>query len=80
MDDYVVIKKVLDNPYSVRPLHDKLTTVENKRPSPPLPNLIAVHKTKSNTQNIITHLSIKTLTGWQDVKQRTLLLVLFSFF
>jgi len=30
MDENIVIKNVLDNPFSVRPLRDKLTTVENE--------------------------------------------------
>ena len=52
------IKKVIDNPFSVRPLHDGLTTAENERPAAPLPNLMTVHITKSNTQNIFASLYI----------------------
>jgi len=60
MDENIVIKNVLDNPFSVRPLRDKLTTVENEWPSAPLPNLMTVHTTKSNTQNILASLCLKT--------------------
>jgi hypothetical protein len=64
MDENIVIKKVIDNPFSVRPLHE-LTTVENERPAAPLPNLTIVHITNSNTQNMFASLYIKRLTGWQ---------------
>jgi hypothetical protein len=73
MDENTVIIKVLDNPFPVRPLHHQLTRVENERPAAPLPNLMTVRITKSNTQNIFASLYIKRLTGWQDVKRRHLL-------
>ena len=34
-DENTVIKKALDNLFSVRPLHNELTAVENERPAAP---------------------------------------------
>jgi len=79
MDENTVIKKVMDNQFSVRLLHNELTTVENERPAAPLPSLMAVHITKSNAQNIFASLCIKRWNGWQNVKQRNLLLFLSCF-
>jgi len=47
MAENIVIKELLDSPYSVRPLHDKLRTVNSGRPTPPLPNFITHHNTKT---------------------------------
>jgi hypothetical protein len=47
MAENIVIKELLDSPYSVRPLHDKLRTENSGRPTPPLPNSITHHKTKT---------------------------------
>jgi hypothetical protein len=47
MAENVVIKEVLNNPFSVRPLHDKLRIVNKSWPTPPSPNVIAYHKNKT---------------------------------
>jgi hypothetical protein len=36
-----------ENPISVRPLHDRLRSVNEKRPTRPLPNLINYSETKA---------------------------------
>ena len=54
--------------------------MENGRPAAPSPNLVTVHRAKSNSRNIFACLYIKRLTGWQDAKQSKLLLFLSSFF
>jgi len=38
----VVIKELLDNPFTVLQLSDKLRTVNKCRPAPPLPNFINI--------------------------------------
>jgi hypothetical protein len=40
----IVIKEQLDNPFSVRPIHDKVWIVNKGRPTPPIPNLITHYK------------------------------------
>jgi len=43
----IIIKRQLDNPFSVRPLHDKLKTANKGQPTSPIVNLISHHKTKT---------------------------------
>jgi hypothetical protein len=50
----VVITELLDNPSSVRPLHDKVRGVNKGRPTPPITNLITHHKSKTER----LHLSV----------------------
>ena len=47
MAENIVIKKLLNNTFSMRPLHDKLRTVNEGRPTPTLPNFVTFHKTKT---------------------------------
>jgi hypothetical protein len=68
----IVIKEVLNSPLSMHPLHNKLRRVNKSWPTPPSPNVIAHHKnkTKQYTRHFAS-LSVKMLTGLQDVKQET---------
>jgi len=47
MAENIGIKEFLDNPFSLRPLHNKLRIMNIGRPAPPLPNVITHHKTKT---------------------------------
>jgi hypothetical protein len=44
MAENIIIKKILDNPFSVRPVHDKLRMVNKGRPTSPPPSLITHHR------------------------------------
>jgi hypothetical protein len=62
---HVGIKELLDNPFSMHPLHDKLRIANKCRTTPPLINLITLHKTKTeqyNVQDIFASLNMKRLT------------------
>ena len=48
MAENINIKEVLDYPFSVRLLHNKLRTVNKGRPTPPLLSLITHHKSKTD--------------------------------
>jgi hypothetical protein len=43
----MVIKELLDQPFCERPLRDELRILNKGRPTPPLPNVITHHKTKT---------------------------------
>jgi len=47
MAENVVIKELLDNPFSMRPIHDKGRIVNKDRHISPLLNVITHHKTKT---------------------------------
>jgi hypothetical protein len=47
MAENIIIKEILNNPFSARPFHDKLGIVNKIRPTPRLLNLIIRHKTKT---------------------------------
>jgi hypothetical protein len=51
----IIIKEILNNPFSTGPFHDKLRTVNKIRPTPRLLNLIIRHKTK--TERYTRHIS-----------------------
>jgi len=67
MAENIDIKEVLDYPFSVRLLYDKLRTVNKGRPTPPLLSLITHHKSKTEqyTRNffISQYEKIDWLTG-----------------
>ena len=46
MAENIAITELSDNVFSVRPLYDKLSTVNRGRPTSQLSNLITPHKTK----------------------------------
>jgi hypothetical protein len=46
MAENMVIKELLNNPFYVHPLHDKLRIVNKDRPTAPIPHLIT-HKSKT---------------------------------
>jgi hypothetical protein len=48
MAENMVTKELLDNLFSVRPLYNKLRTVNNGRPIPPLSSSITPHETKTD--------------------------------
>jgi hypothetical protein len=47
MAENIIINELLNNPFSVGPLHDKLRIMNKGRPTPWLHNLITHHKTKT---------------------------------
>jgi hypothetical protein len=47
MTENIVIREILDPPFCVRPLRNKLRIQNKGRPAPPLPNVIAHHKTNT---------------------------------
>jgi hypothetical protein len=62
---HVGIKELLDNPFSMHPLHDKLRIVKKCRTTPTLINLITFHQTTTeqyNVQAIFVSLNMKRLT------------------
>ena len=44
MAEDVIIKELLDNPFSVRQLRDKLRMANKCRPTSPLPSVITHHR------------------------------------
>ena len=64
MAENIVFKELLNNPFSVCLLNDKLGIVNHSQPTAPLPNLITHHKTKTeNMEDIFVSHSTKRLTG-----------------
>jgi hypothetical protein len=59
MGENITIRELVYNQFSMRPLHEKLRIVNKGRPTPPLPNVITHHKTKTNTQDIFAPLDIR---------------------
>lgn len=47
MAEHIVIKELLDYPFSMHPLHNKLRMVNKGRTTPPVINLINLHKCKT---------------------------------
>jgi len=47
MAENIIVKEILNNPFSARPFHDKLRIVNKIRRTPRLLNLIIRHKTKT---------------------------------
>jgi len=47
MTENIAIKELLDHPFCVLPLRDKLRILNKGRPAPPLLNVITRHKTKT---------------------------------
>jgi len=75
---YKVIKQLLNNSFSVCPLHIKLRILNKGRPTPPLPIVVTQMKLRqSNIQDIFASLSMKCLKEEQDVKQRNFIVGLF---
>jgi hypothetical protein len=62
MAENIVIKEILYNPFSVRPLRDKLKIVNIGQPIPPLPNFI-IKLRENDMQHIFASLVLKRLTG-----------------
>ena len=70
MAENVIIKELLYKPFSVPLLRDKLRIVSKIRPTPPLPNLITHHRTKTQGHSRDFGIS-KVWRRLQDVKQQT---------
>jgi hypothetical protein len=47
MAENIIINELLNNPFSLRPLHDKFRIMNKGRPTPRLPNFTTHHKTKA---------------------------------
>lgn len=64
------VKNLLEKPFSMRTLQEKLEVVRKGRPKPPLPNLVSEHKGKKDCYirhfSISQYESVEWLTGCPD--------------
>ena len=80
MSQNIVDKELLDNPLFVRSLRDKLRIVNKCRPTPPLQNVIARHKTKTEPYTRKFCVSQYENFGWiAGYERASFIVALFTF-